>query len=637
MVSQFLHWLNDETRCLFENRGDLAVRAAIATGAPVAIGAAMGDIRLGLLTFIGTFCVQYGAGQSGRMRVRIQIWTVLALLLCTTTGILAGQNLLLSAIFQIITAIVSVYLVTVLRIGPPGGVFMVFAVGLSNQFVATGTNPYLLLAMTLAGGVFGGLLAVADVFWGSHKAEEQALRRAENAVRRFENYSKYRGGTLVQANAAEALHDAWTIVCDSLPAEATPTEDEDADQLRDIHIRYLARSAEMAAMELPEDITHKVNPAYTAKQADVKARRLRDLSLGRPSIGRLISTSLQWPSEPLLIALRTGIGTTLAAILSLGFGFGRAYWAIAFTVVLLNNGGTRSEQFQKAAQRVVGTAVGIGLFWVIASMTLTPFMIAAWLFVLRFLGTLFIKRAYHVAMTFLTAMALLGVGGSIGVLQGDAINALILERMADDLIAVLVSMGVILVAFRGHEILFIRGYARRTLHAIMAVLDDLALDRANTINAFHHRRVLYTELIANEMVARRASEDDPKGAGRYRGMSLELRALGYLVLGSCWHPDLIMHTDRYKHAGQFLGVILEQPFNKPRSPEEITLHILDAHLAVISEADTQDAFSPFEAMKIALNETPPLIPTESIPSSDNGEQSEPTEREYHEPDSHQTA
>ena len=626
MVGQTRTWIEDETRSIFENRGDLALRAAIATAVPVAVGAAMGDVQLGLLTFIGTFCVQYGAGQSGRMRTHIQVWTVLALLLCTSMGILAGENLLLSVIFQIITAIVSVYIVTVLRIGPPGGVFMVLAVGVANQLTIHGINPLFLLGMTLAGGVFGGLLAIADVFWGSHKAEELALRRADNAVRRFENYPRYRGGTLVQANAAESLHDAWTIVCDSLPAEARPNEDEDADRLREIHMRYLARSAEMAAMEVPDELIHKVSPAYTAKQKDVQSRRLRDLSLGRPSIGKLIEASLQWPSEPLLISLRTGIGAVLAAILSMGFGFGRAYWAIAFTVVLLNNGGTRTEQFHKAIQRILGTALGIGLFWVITILPLTPYALAGWLFVLRYFGTLFIKRAYHVAMTFLTAMALLGVGASLNDLRGDAVNALILERMADDVIAAVVSMGVIFVAFRGHEILFIRGYARRTLYALMAVLDDLALDRANTIHAFHHRRLLYTELLANEEVARRASEDDPNGAGRYRGMSLELRALGYLVLGACWHPSMITHTERYKHAGQFLGTIVEQPFNQPRSPEEITLLILDAHLAIIS---TAEEFSPFEAMQIALNETPPLLPTEPAGTPDTPNLSHPDEGTPH--------
>lgn len=615
MIGNLWHWFADEARSIFENRGDLALRAAIATAAPVAIAAALGDVQLGLLTFIGTFCVQYGAGMSGRIRVHIQLWTVLGLLLCTTAGILAGHNVLLSVIFQIFTAIVSVFVVTVLRIGPPGGVFMVLAVGVANQLTVKGTDPFLLLGMTVIGGVIGGLLAVADVFWHSHKAEQQALRRAENAVRRFEKHTRARGGTAVQANAAEALHDAWTIVVDSLPHEASPTADADADALRDIHIRYLKRSAEMAAMELPVEISHKVNPAYTAKQKDVQSRRLRDLSLGRPDASKLLAASMQWPSEPLLIALRTGIGTTLAAILSLGVGFGRAYWAIAFTVVLLNNGGTRNEQFEKAFHRVVGTFIGIALFWVITYLPITPLVLAGWLFILRYLGTLFIKRAYHIAMTFLTAMALLGVAASLDDLRGAEVKALILERTADDLIAVIVSLGVIFVAFRGHEILFIRGYARRTVYALINVLDDLALGRANTIHAFQHRRVLYTELLANEEVARRASEDDPKGAGRYRGMSLELRALGYLVLGACWHPELINHAERYKQAGEYLSQIVEQPFNQPKSPEELTYLIVEAHMAVISDPEQICHFGVMtEQFDIEKTSTPiPTAPNESHP------------------------
>ncbi|WP_336250454.1 FUSC family protein [Stomatohabitans albus] len=619
MISRFVSWLSDETRSMLENRGDLALRAAIATAAPVAVGALLGDVHLGLLTFIGTFCVQYGAGQAGRIRLLIQTWTVSCLLICTTMGILAGHNLLLSVIFQVITAVIAVYVVTVMRIGPPGGVFMVLAIGISNQLTVNGTNPVFLLVMTLIGGIFGAFLALVDIFWGSHKAEEQALRRAENAVRRFERYPRYRGGTAVQANAAESLYDAWTIITDALPVEATPNEDAEADKLRDIHIRYLARSAEMAAMELPEEISHKVSPSYTARQADVQSRRLRDLSLGRPTPGRLIAASLDWPSEPLLISIRVGIGTTLAAILSLGFGFSRAYWAIAFTVVLLNSGGTRAEQANKALQRIVGTVIGIGLFWGISHLPLSPVWLVGWLFVTRYVGTLFIRRAYHVAMTFITAMALLGVSASTQDLSARAIQGLILERSADDVIAAFASMGVILVAFRGHEILFIRGYARRTLYALMAVLDDLALERTNTITAFQHRRVLYTELIANEEVARRTSRDDPNGAGRYRGMSLELRALGYLVLGACWHPELITHTNRYKEAGRYLGYITEQPFQYPRSPEEITLNILDAHLAVITD---EEQFTPFEAMQIALDENLP------VEMRDNSERSD------HESDTH---
>lgn len=583
MVAQFAQWLKEESRSLLENRVDLALRAAIATGLPVAVGALFGDVHLGLLTFIGTFSVQYGAGQSSRMRLYIQIWTVLALILCTLMGILAGDNAIMSVVFQVLTAIISVYLVTVLRIGPPGGVFMVLAVGLANQLTVNGTHPLLLLAMTALGGLFGGGLATIDILWGSHKAQEQALRRADNAVRRFERHSKSRGGTAIQANAAESLHDAWTTICDALPAEASPDEDKDADRLRDIHIRYLKRSAEMAAMELPPEYTERVSPAYTAKQRDVQSRRLRDLSLGRPPVSQLIAASLQWPSEPLLIALRVGIGTILAAILSLGFGFGRAYWAITFTVVLLNNGGTRSEQFHKAGERVVGTFIGIGLFWLLAPWTTGPFALAVALFALRFIGTLFIKRAYHIAMTFITAMALLGVAGSSHISPGPAMNALLVERIGDDLIAVIVSAGVILLAFRGHEIIFIRGYARRTVHALLEVLDDLALGRENTIPAFQHRRMLYTELLSNEEVARRASADDPDGAGQYRGMSLELRALGYLVLGACWHPQLSNQVERYKRAGRELSHILEQPFSQPRNPDELNGFIVRAHMAVITD------------------------------------------------------
>ena len=65
------------------------------------------------------------------------------------------------------------------------------------------------------------------------------------------------------------------------------------------------------------------------------------------------------------------------------------------------------------------------------------------------------------------------------------------------------------------------------------------------------------------LVARRALADSRDTFGPYHRMERSLAALGYLVLGACWHPDIRRAHEAFDRARGPLERIMADPVTTP--------------------------------------------------------------------------
>ncbi|MFF3873998.1 FUSC family protein [Streptomyces sp. NPDC001978] len=137
----------------------------------------------------------------------------------------------------------------------------------------------------------------------------------------------------------------------------------------------------------------------TAVQDGPAARRATELLRGRIG-GREHIAVLAVPA--LRMALGTGVAGGVAALLHLE----RGYWAAITAAAVLHSVNLRTTA-QRAAQRTLGTVVGLLLAFAALAAHLAPVALALLIVVLEFLLEYVVARNYALGVVFLTPMALL--------------------------------------------------------------------------------------------------------------------------------------------------------------------------------------------------------------------------------------
>lgn len=557
-----------------------AFKCGVAVGLPVLIGMAIGDPGLGFLAFTGTFASQYGFGAAGRLRVRLMVGAGILLLLATLAGLVTAGNAALTILALAGTAFLATLTATTFRIGPPAAFYMVMAVGITNRLISDGIPAERLLIAVSMGVVIGIAMGLSDLLFDRHGVERRTVAYAEAAVERFTAHRDPASAAEVQAATANAVNDAWTQLTDAGWAAhdedrmvTNATLDDLGKRLLILHQGYLSTSAAWAA-----------GHGEAGKVTVLPRRHTRETSLGRPTMGQMISGALTWPSEPLLIAMRNFLGVTLAGLIAMGFGTDRIYWAAAFTVLMLHTGGTRTGQTYRSIQRMVGTILGVGVYVLLAYWNPVGVWLAIVLAVCQAITTYLLPRNYALAVAPITAMTMLIVAHATGIAPEHTLSAtLIEERLVDNAISVVSALVIVWTTFRHSSVAFLRAYARRVVEAGEQVLDDLALGREDTRRARRDRQTLYITLLEAKQVADRAMEDDPHkhdpnvdGAGAYADMVRELLAFGYHVLGLCWTPTTVTRN-QYVAAGDALSAITNRNVHRQRKPQELEAEIKAAH------------------------------------------------------------
>nr|WP_301539683.1 FUSC family protein [Nocardioides sp. zg-DK7169] len=105
---------------------------------------------------------------------------------------------------------------------------------------------------------------------------------------------------------------------------------------------------------------------------------------------------------------RNGVAVLLAGTLATGVGIGHPYWAMVSAVVPLV-ARDFPAQLVRGVQRVLGTFLGLALTGALLGLEPSPWVVIALMVLFQGVAELLVGRNYALALTFVTALALLAV------------------------------------------------------------------------------------------------------------------------------------------------------------------------------------------------------------------------------------
>ncbi|WP_068402719.1 FUSC family protein [Kribbia dieselivorans] len=570
-------------------RWPIALKAALTMAIPLAIGILAGREGLGLIAGLGAFTVLYGPTTAGRFRLRLMLVVAVGLLGCLGLGVVAASYPWLLVPFMVVVAVVAAVLCNTLKVGPPGSYFFVLETGIGYYLVAhAGHHGGELLLAATSGAIVAIIVGMSDLIVDPHRPERRAVQAAERAVSAFETAEH--DLRAARSRASTALHHAWTTLRDAtgpragrVPAGLVGLTAE----LQGIHDRHLTRLASSAGVTEgdplhPRGVAHDTDDRVdlAAEDLGVDAEQLRETALGRPEPSYLLRSSLRWPSEVLLIALRLAVATTIAGAIASAIGSDHVYWAVAFAALVLHQGGSRVAQTTRGLQRLLGTLAGLLVFGVIIAIHPSSWGLLLVVVLLQFSVEMLVTRNYALAVVVITPLALtIATGGNFDHPMG----AVVRDRAVDTLIGVAVALCVLWLTMpRSSAVRFVRAAKVRTLEGIAAVVADLAAGRVTGRDEQEHRRVLYFQLLEGEGTTGRAKADDPVRVEPYLDYARAVTQLGYLVLAAAWHPELRHDQELFSHAAQVLDSLAG---SDPSGPEDAAG--LAARVSALSALITQ--------------------------------------------------
>jgi hypothetical protein len=478
-------------------RWSAGLRAAAAVGIPGVGVVLAGHADVALFVTFGAFAVLYGEGRPYRVRARVVLTAAAMLLLAAGLGTAVGTHGSKAAVIVVVTAvaILAVYTVDALRLGPPGALF--FALVCGGALVATeaGAEPAALLGCTALGGASSAIVSMAGRIADRSKPERVAVRKAVKAIDAFLTSPSAES----RHTAGSAISAAWNAVHDAGQGPGS----ELATTLITAHRRFAdATGAEADLDETPSGAT---------------------LPLARPGVGYRLRRSASPRSHAAVTAARVGVTCAIAGSLSASLGLTRPHWAILSALVVLQQGTDRVHANVRGLQRFAGTAVGLGLFAVLSLAEPTGLVLVAAIAVLQFCIELFVPRNYAVAVVFITPVALLAGGAA----ATGPVGPVIRDRLVETMIGVALAMLA--------QYLFAPDAHRKTFHwtgsRVRAAARTLL---ATGPAALSHRRDLQFELEGTTRAAIDSAHNDLAWTRQHWPAHAQLVHLGYDLLAACW-------------------------------------------------------------------------------------------------------
>lgn len=516
-----------------------AIKASLTVLLCLGVATMFGRQDLGLLSVTGTFAVLYAPMAPIRRRLVTVGGIGLALIVSTTLGALTAVSTLLFAVTAILLAMVTAGLCLALRVGPPGSYFLVLCAGIAHFLAgAHGTPPVQIAGMTAVGTAVALTVTIAELLADPRRPERLAVSAAARAARAYadsepgpDSRPLHRGASQALAAAEEAMAEGYWH------RDATSTE-----QLSQARREYDTRARRATEYFLPsEDLSWDPNnpdagrwveeqdeptdvdmPSASAAERAGHARAA-DEQQDIGSLRRRLTDGLRYPGEPWTVALSVGIATTASIVFLVGVLGGEQthlYWVIAFSALILHQGGPRSARTYRAIHRMLGTIAGLGLFVAVSLLQPTGWWLVALIVTLQFSIELIVTRNYGLAVTLITPLALtVATGGR----YSDEPWTLAGERLLDTTIGIVVALIVVWTVGRRAHHRAVRGDTRRVLRELAQFARGEAQDPAGpTLPSV--LRDLHT---SNSLLAADGHGSDPEAR-----TAEELIHAGYLVLGA---------------------------------------------------------------------------------------------------------
>lgn len=177
--------------------------------------------------------------------------------------------------------------------------------------------------------------------------------------------------------------------------------------------------------------------AVVIGNAGALVRRVRRTALDPPAGPAIGGARGRWARQ----AWMSGAGVAVAGALATGAGIGRPYWAMVSAVVPLV-ASDFGHQVLRGAHRVIGTAGGLVVAWLLLAADLPVLATILLVAVLQAGAELLVGRNYAAALVCITPLALLMVHLAAPIPTGE----LLTDRGLETLIGVAIGLGVGLLA-----------------------------------------------------------------------------------------------------------------------------------------------------------------------------------------------
>lgn len=456
-----------------------ATKAGLTVLLCLAIPHMLGRFDLGLLTVTGTFAVLYAPAAPIRRRAVTVAGIGLALVGATALGAFTAGSHIAFAVSAVLLAMVTAGLCLALRVGPPGSYFLVLCTGIANLLVGEhGVEPALVPAMTAVGAAVAWVVTMAELIPDPRLPERRAVRSARDAVAAYVGTDpgpgsrpQHRSAVHALAAAEESVAEGMWTQSDAITAELVAARREFDDRAARA-TRHLVPGDEVAWDPRNPDAGRWLGEPPATSDIDLPSaaaaeRAERAVSEDeRRHIGSLrwrLANGLRWPGEPWAVAASVGVATAVSIILLTmiaGTDQPHLYWVIAFSALVLHQGGPRAARTYRAVHRLTGTIAGLGVFLLVALAQPTGWWLIGLIVILQFTIELLVTRNYGLAVALITPLALLiASGGNIP----DEPLPLVGERLLDTVVGVLVALAVLWRLGRRAHHRAVRGDTRRAL------------------------------------------------------------------------------------------------------------------------------------------------------------------------------
>ena len=521
-------------------RWPLALRVAVSTAIPILIGWAAGDIGAGLIASLGAFTADYGTDRPYLSRGAQSAIVAVSLAAAVTVGAWAAGTTWLAVLAVSAVAVVAVWLCSALSVGPPGAYMFVLVCAAGIGFSASHLAPLQIGLLVLAGGTVAWFAQMSAALITPRGPETAAVEAAGEAVAGYLEFAGTSEAVAARHRAAAALSRAWVALVDQQPRRSGRGV---LHRLREanhaLHVLFTdTMFAVGAGRPVPSGAatTARAVGALAADPTVVADRDVNRPPLHPPPARALLAQAVSPGAHTRQVMMRVAVAVPLAGAFSALLGFSHVYWAMAAAVLMLHQGAHRRATFQRAAERLIGTSVGLGLAAVILSVHPQGLWLVLIVVLLQFAIELTIVRNYALATVFITAIALTIATGTHRV----DVLALLVDRGVQTALGCGVGIAVYLCAATRQE-------ARRFDQAVADTLDHtvtatafLARGDATSLAARGARRELQESVFRLNDAAEAAGSGSRRNravAARLAPVASAAEQLGYATVTACWAAE----------------------------------------------------------------------------------------------------
>ena len=513
------------------------LRSALAFGVPAIAAWVLGFHTEALLVVSGSFAVIYGEGRPYRSRWWVVLTAGGGLVASVWLGATAGQMaldlgstgwaLMIPVTLLSLLALVAVYVVAALRLGPPGAFFFVLVCAVSSYIPGAGVSAAHGAVCAAIGVASALVVSMSGVVWDPRGPEREAVGAAVGAI---EKYTSSPTASAADRHAAAArLHAAWAAVYDAGAARLSS---------RPVLVQRLFDA-------------HRAFAATTARSTD--ADRTVDsvsdqLPLARPSVGYRLRRSAS-------TAVRVFCAAAAAGGISVALDLSRPDWAILGAVLVLQQGPDRVHGTYRGLQRLGGTLAGVALFSAIYLSPLTGLAVIVVLMVLQFAIEVSVARNYGLAVTFITPLALL-----MGTLThpGAVLEDIVVDRIVETTVGVAFAFAALWLLLPGAFRRTLRWSDGRVLTLGAHLLTVLRTEDVAAPTALAVRRDVQFELVGSALAGAEAAHNDRRWTTRVWSQHVEVDRLGYELLAHCWTMTDVGRMDDIEHWQRRLDAAAEE-------------------------------------------------------------------------------